>query len=359
MSTAHQLPGQLARLARLNMFNMQDPGNGTTFYFANANPVFWPITTGATAETRTLAAPTGGGQIVAVGMAVDGGGDCTLTVTGGMNYRGDTTVRFNGTGQWVLLISGGFGTSFTWVVVASDGVTPGNGMWAGAPSRADHRYESLVHEYFNDFRGLAADYDVTNEWTYTEVGGGGAAALVADALCGRLTLTTDALDNDACQIVLQQMSFSVALAKKIWYETKFQLVTAAKATQSDWVAGLIGAGENLVAVADSLPANGIVFHKDDGDTNIDITTSDNGANVQSLALGTFAVATDIVLGFYFDAGATGAGIITPYINGVAKTPITTAAYATMTTLSPAFMVRNGEAGAIVLSVDYVKVLQLR
>jgi len=373
MSSAHQLPGQLARVARLGLYRVDDPGNGKTLYMGNIQPVFWPITTGAAAQTRTLAAPTGPGQMVFISMDVDGGGNCTLTITSGLDVAATTTVVFTTAGQFLALYSVEVGTVYRWRVLAADGVygTYWNGtyweagpqtkMWATCPSPADPQYNSLVHEYFNDFRAAAADYDATNDWTYAEVdvGGGGGAALTADAPCGRLTITSGANDNDAGEITLKQLSFKVALGKKIWYETKFQVVTAAKATQSDWVAGLIGAEENLTAVADCLPANGIVFHKDDGDTNIDITTSDNGGDVQSLALGTFAVTTDIMLGFYFDAAATGAGIITPYINGVAKTPITTAAYATMTTLSPVFMYRNGEAGACVMSIDYVKCVYLR
>jgi hypothetical protein len=347
-----------------------------TLYCTKNCEVFEVTTAGA--EARTLAQPTKAGLTCRVVLDVYVGA-LTLTVTGGWNEDSDTAIVFGDAGDWAEFASFKVGTSYYWRLVASEGVSgvpnntgmywdgtymlPGDnaGMWANCPSPADPRYHSLVHEYFNDFRGVAADLDVTNEWTATEVGAGGAPALTADALCGTATLTTDANDNDAQQIVLNQLSFQAALGKKLWYETYFKINTAAKHIQSDWLVGLIGAGENLVAVADILPANGIVFNKDDGDANIDLTTSDNGTNVASAAVGTALTTANTWyrLGYHFDGGATGSGIITPYINGVAGTPITTAAYATMTTLSPVFLLRNGEAGAVVMTIDYVKVVQLR
>ena len=58
----------------------------------------------ATAESRTLPAPTASGVWVLLQFKTDGG-DITLTVTGGFNEDGDTTFTFDDPGQYLLLVS--------------------------------------------------------------------------------------------------------------------------------------------------------------------------------------------------------------------------------------------------------------
>lgn len=341
-------------------FKAKDPKNAGTF-----RPTMWgqhlPIVTVGANETRNIPQPIAAGTLLGV-MLVTDGGDAIVTVAGGYDYGANTELRLSDVGVPVWMMSYQSGTSFYWSLLNYQTYGgPVSGMWANCPSPANPAYHTLCHQYFNDFRALTYDYDATNEWTHTEVGAGGATAIVADGLCGTATMTTDALDNDAVQEVLNQMSFKAAAGKKIWFETGFKIVTAAKHIQSDWLVGLIGAGENLTAVGDILPVNGITIHKDDGDANIDLTTSDNNVDASSLAIGTALTTanTEYKLGFYFDAGTSGAAVVTPYVNGVAKTPITTCSYGTMSTLTPTFLYRNGEAGACVMALDYVKVVQLR
>ena len=122
----------------------------------------------------------------------------------------------------------------------------------------------------------------------------------------------------------------------------------------------MAAAEDLTGVADNMPAHGFGFHKDDGAATIDLSTSDGGSNVEQASVGTLVDNTWIKLGLHFDGGATGSGIIRPYVDGVAGTTITTAAYATMVEVSPMFMIRNGDGTtAQTLEIDYVKVVQIR
>lgn len=254
-----------------------------------------------------------------------------------------------------IILGTGSDISFNWNATY---LQAGSGLWSNScPSPADPNFDSVAHMYFNDFRALAADYDATNEWTLTEDDADCAQAINADTACGTLTLTNKATtDDNAQQIQLQQESFKVAAGKKLWYETRIKC--AAGATQIDWAVGLT-VTEDLTGVADNMPANGIVFHKDDGDTNIDLSTSDNGTNIQSAAVGT-ATTGWVKLGFYVDGAATGSLGITPYVNDVAGTAITTGTYATMSELAPIFMVRNGDATTTqTMEIDYVKVIQLR
>lgn len=229
----------------------------------------------------------------------------------------------------------------------------GSGMWAGCPSPADPAYHSLVHEYFNDFRATA-DLD---EWTVTADHDDCTQVISEDAVCGECLLTNKAeTDNNAQQINLAQETFKLAPGKKLWFEAR--LKTAAGAKEIDFAAGLIAA-QDLTGVADSRPANGIVFHKDDGDTNLDISSSDSGVDLQTLAVATWTTAYHII-GFYFDGGASGQATITPYVDGVAGTPISAVTYVMMGEMAPLFMVRNGDATTTqTMTIDYVKVVQLR
>jgi hypothetical protein len=330
-------------------FEVRDPGSGTTIN-VDRHQMVVPLVSAA-AETRILAQPTKAGLLATINLATDGG-NVTLTITGGYDLAGNTKLIFDDAGDFVMLYSVKIGSSYKWRILSSRGVY-GGGLW---PSPADNRYNSMVHEYFNDFRASAADYDATNEWTLTEDDAACAQALSADAVCGELLLTNKATtDDNAQQINLNQESFKLATGKNLWFEARFK--TAAGATQIDWAVGLVEA-EDLTGVANNMPANGVVFKKDDGDTNIDLSSSDNGTDTESAAIGTWDTSYHR-LGFYFDGGATGVGTITPYVDGVAGTPITVT-FATMAELAPIFMVRNGDATTTqTMTIDYIRVVQLR
>lgn len=77
----------------------------------------------AGAETRTVSAPRKSGLIFTLDMIVDGG-DITVTVTGGYDEAGSTTLTFSAIGQFATLISmeEAAGT-YVWRLLAYDGVT--------------------------------------------------------------------------------------------------------------------------------------------------------------------------------------------------------------------------------------------
>jgi hypothetical protein len=96
----------------------KDPGDT-----GSINPVMWgqiyPIVTAA-AETRTLARPDKAGILVSVVLDTDGG-DLTLTVTGGYNSAGDTSIVFGDAGDMVVFLSVKTGTTYQWSVIAQEG----------------------------------------------------------------------------------------------------------------------------------------------------------------------------------------------------------------------------------------------
>lgn len=96
----------------------RDPGSGGTI-----TPTHWGqqfLITTAGAEARTLARPTLAGIMTSVVLDTDGG-DLTLTVTGGYNTAGATTIVFNTAGDMVVFMSVKTGTTFEWTAIAQEG----------------------------------------------------------------------------------------------------------------------------------------------------------------------------------------------------------------------------------------------
>jgi hypothetical protein len=218
-------------------------------------------------------------------------------------------------------------------------------------SKAGFSTEVVTHEFFEDFIQDPVDWTKTADSTGTAVAG--------DALFGVLTITNAATtDDDATQEAFDNETFQLVSGKRLIFEARIRCA-AGDATNLDFFLGLAEA-EDLTGVADNMPANGIGFHKDDGDALIDASSSDGGTNLQTAGVATLVDNTWTVLKLVFDGGATGAATITPYVDGTAGTAISAVTYATMALLSPVFMVRNGDATTQqTLEVDYVRVIQER
>lgn len=103
-------------------YDITDPGNAGTMRVDRQLALF-KLTSGSSGETRTLAQPTKPGNLCAVVMDVDGGGDITLTVTGGYNQAAATSIVFGDAGDWALFYSVEVGTSYYWRVIASEGLS--------------------------------------------------------------------------------------------------------------------------------------------------------------------------------------------------------------------------------------------
>lgn len=97
-----------------------DPGASGAIPVTKSGNV--PITT-ATAETRTLAIPGVAGITLAISMAVDGPGDCVITVASAINQTGNNTITLNDAGDVIVLIAVKKAGALVWRVVANDGAT--------------------------------------------------------------------------------------------------------------------------------------------------------------------------------------------------------------------------------------------
>jgi len=229
-------------------------------------------------------------------------------------------------------------------------LAPASGMWANCPLIHYANGMSLAYEVYDDFLNTP---DVTNRWTAASVGTGSNAYDPAVA-GGVLLMTCQATTDDACkQLTHKGAGFLLAAGKKLWYETRLKLVGD---LQSEVSFGLVADGEDLTAVADVLPQDGVSFSSQDASLAVALTASKNGTDTGAVA----AVHT-MVSGTYATYGLLIDGVtsVTPYINGVAGT----AATATINddeAMAPYFLVRNGDGTTQqVLHVDYVKCVQLR
>ena len=193
--------------------------------------------------------------------------------------------------------------------------------------------------FFDDFhRYTAGDWVITT----AEAGAGSATEALTDGHGGLLLITNDAADNDNDFFQNVGEAFRFTSGKKAYFEARFKV---SDATQSDVVVGLQIKDTSPLDVTD-----GVFFLKADGATTFDFIVEKNDTQSTSSAVATLADNTFIKLGFYYDGAAT----FTPYVNGVAKTPITsTANMPDDEDLTVSFGIQNGEAVAKTMTVDYI------
>lgn len=119
MSSPHRILQDLFRAP----YQMVAPTSGTSIG-VNRQLSIIPIETGAGAFTLTLQQPTKAGLISTLVLDIDGGGDATVTLTGGYDQTGSTQIVFGDAGDFVTLVSVKKGAAtYVWRLLAFDGVT--------------------------------------------------------------------------------------------------------------------------------------------------------------------------------------------------------------------------------------------
>ena len=202
------------------------------------------------------------------------------------------------------------------------------------------------------------DFDVydANDWTITTVeqGQGDATEALADMVNGVLVVTNDAADNDSDELVRDAEAFMLLAGYPFYAEIRFKI---SDAIQSDFWFGLI-TGDTFFTTPDDY----CVFKKDDGDYNIDFAIAKDGTGTSTDTTIDLAALTWIRLGFHFD----GAGTVRWFVFTDSDEPQVCAAMGSITAnipndeyMSIGFGIRNGEAAAKVLYVDYIKAVQKR
>jgi len=193
------------------------------------------------------------------------------------------------------------------------------------------------YNFYDDF-----DTYLATDWTITKIGTGTQALTAGDG--GRLLTTNSAADDDQVSNQLTVASFLPVAGKQMFFACKFQV---SDATQSDVLVGLV--------LGDTTPldaTDGIFFMKDDGDAQIDVyVRKDATTGNNSLAnVGTLVSATDIVMAWYYDGKST----VAFFLDGVKVASLdASSSYLPDTVLAVSFSIKNGEALAKSMNMDYI------
>jgi hypothetical protein len=105
--------------ASASVWQISDPGNGNAIdvtYNGICN-----LTSGAGAETRTMAIPTFIGQTIGLCMDTDGGGNIVITVAAAINQAGNTQITMDAAADSIFLVAMTVGGARRWRVVYNDG----------------------------------------------------------------------------------------------------------------------------------------------------------------------------------------------------------------------------------------------
>lgn len=190
--------------------------------------------------------------------------------------------------------------------------------------------------------------------TTTEAGSGSAAEICPNEVNGILRITNANADNDLDEFAQDCECWKFVDGYPLYAEIRFKINDG---LQSDFWFGLITGTTYFTP-----PNDFVVFHKDDGDRNIDIANQINGAGNDTDTGIDIVDDTYIILGIHWD----GAGNLRWFIFTDGDSPQVCAATGVITTsivqdeeLALGFGIRNGEAVAKILSVDYVKCVQKR
>ena len=201
---------------------------------------------------------------------------------------------------------------------------------------------AVSHTFFEDFDKFSA-----GDWTITGVGAG--SQVLQSGEGGLLRLLTAGADNDSEFLANSILSYTVAQGSfDVGFGCSFE---SPEAVQNDITFGLADPGGLL-------PADGIVFQKDDDAALIDILVRSGSATVASaLGIATFVLNTRTALEFFYNARTN---ILTFGVNGVPGGQIDLDGVALpVGLLAPSFGIQNGSAAVNTLDVDYIMASRLR
>lgn len=210
--------------------------------------------------------------------------------------------------------------------------------------------------FFTDFQ----TFNVA-DWTLTtvEAGSGAATEALTDAHGGVLLVTNDNADNDSDFFQKVGESFLPASGKRLIGKFRFKV---SDATESEVYFGLMVTDTDpLSSTAGDGVTDGIFFMKEDGTTNVNFYVQKDATTGQltTSAVTTLANDTWTELAFSFD----GNRYVTLWKDGAQLSTVdlttTLTTYLPDTELTVSFGLKNGEAAAKTLSVDYIFVAQER
>jgi hypothetical protein len=119
MSSPH---GILKRLHTEKVgYKQLDPGDAGTIQ-PDRQFSYFPVVSGASGQTLTLADPDFAGQVTTVAMKTDGGGDITITADSAFDQVGNTSIVLGDVGDSITLVGIEDGSDLEWRTLAQHGI---------------------------------------------------------------------------------------------------------------------------------------------------------------------------------------------------------------------------------------------
>ena len=241
--------------------------------------------------------------------------------------------------------------SFT-PLVSYEGANSGRGLSPGLWAKQPRDFQDLSVGFGIQDDFLSFD-DASVRWLLTQASAGTAACDVA-AKGGVLLLdSASSTNNQGAQLQLggaaAASSFIASATSKIYYEARVKLIDIGSTTVQ-FFAGLSEIDSTLFASAANSSANHVGAEAINT-TALGVHSEKAGSRSSSASVHTIADGTYFKIGFVID----GVSKVTPFVNGEAKTAITT--NVPIVELTPSFVCHSSGTTDPILHIDWVAVYQ--
>lgn len=241
---------------------------------------------------------------------------------------------------------------------------PVSGMWANCPSGINPD-PNVYSEFYDDFLSFSVG-NTTSPWRFTNTNGTAVLGNASDSNTpgnGFVEITTAGGDSDfGCMVLSDAVTGAgtnfATSGLRTWFEVSFM---ASNVTDCSYYVGMCEEsvveatvdGSGAEAIQDGIYFRTLMATPTEIDfcINQDTTETIVGENADTLVIN-----TAIRLGWYTD-GTT----LTPYFDGVAGTTTLHSAgnFPSDQSLTPFIAIKAGTTAAVIIRVDYVKLVQMR
>lgn len=203
----------------------------------------------------------------------------------------------------------------------------------------------LYSSYLNDFMTYVA-----GDWVVTATGAATEALTAGDG--GLLLVTNSAGNNDIVELQKTPAMFAFDVTKSAWFKARLKVNLA---SLCQMIVGLQVINTDPTAATD-----GIYFNKAQASPLVDFICRKNTTtgSETTLAVGTMADDTYMTFGWYFDAEALRVDFFIND-NAVGSMDASASFLPDATNLSPVVFLKNGEAVAKTMTVDYLYLIRRR
>ncbi len=237
--------------------------------------------------------------------------------------------------------------------------TAANGVWEDCPELEILLNPLKGYRFFDEFNGgmnAGSTGTTVGGWRFTQLNGAGTFVLTDEAGGVALLDSVTATDEYGGQIQLATTvgeQFIPAAAKDLWFETR----VAVDIITDDFFLGLSTIDSTLVTASGAITtANHIGFKSLTGDGVI-LCVGEKAGDASTDTSATFEAGTYVRLGLKVTTldAALRADF---YVDGVAIGTLA-AAYVPIVEMTPSFVCQSGGTAAPIMSIDWVKAIQLR